>query len=172
MFQTQVQLQCEFVLLAASELDAGVKAGDLTRTFFAVQNLLNAAANTGKALWGQGGNLAAERQRLRDSLGVTEQSPLRSVVMRNHFEHFDERLDRWSAESKARNSADLMVGTRIEAFDEIDRFRMYNPDTMEVAFWGQTFDLKVIVDEVVRILPTAQAEAIKPFWDTQGRWPF
>ena len=57
--------------------------------------MLNAGANISKAFWGSGGKLAVERKPLRDSIGIDDKSPLRAVTMRNNFEHFDERIDRW-----------------------------------------------------------------------------
>src|SRR5450631_2177877 len=91
-FQSQVALQCSFLLLAAEDLNRGLKQRNISYVFYALQNLLNAGANISKALWGQGGKLAIERKPLRDSIGVDDTSPLREVTMRNNFEHFDERI--------------------------------------------------------------------------------
>lgn len=111
-FQGQLLYQCEFMLLAAKEANKTMKqrsdpdVGALettTRIFYSIQNLLNAAANISKALWGQGGRLEAKRKPLRDSIGITDSSPFREVAMRNNFEHFDERLDDWWGKSTPRN---------------------------------------------------------------------
>ena len=69
-FQHQVLTQCEFMLLAAEDVQAALQAHDTTRVFYGLQNLLNAAANVSKALWGQRGKRAAQRQELRASLGI------------------------------------------------------------------------------------------------------
>jgi hypothetical protein len=95
LFQSQVEFQCRVAISAAVDLNAGLAKLDHTKVFGAIQNLLNAAANISKACWGTKGKLSVEREPLRDSIGVTDASPLQEVNMRNNFEHFDERLDRW-----------------------------------------------------------------------------
>ena len=165
-FQKQVLLQCQFVLHAADDLNAAMKQSDIPSTFFAIQNLLNAAADISKAFWGEGGRLATERKPLRDSIGVSDSSPFRQVVMRNNFEHFDERLDRWWRKSKRHNYADLNVMSQntFRGLDDIDMFRMFDPNTTEVIFWSQRFNIREIVSEVQRILPQLTQEASKPHW--------
>ena len=87
MFQRQVNLQCQFLLLAGRDLDRGLVEGDPLLVFYSIQNLLTAAANISKALWGTQPNKAAakrrmrEREPLRASLDVTDTSPLRRVQM-------------------------------------------------------------------------------------------
>lgn len=173
-FQRQALLQCQFMLMAATQVDealnASVSAGagqTTRRVFYAVQNLLNAAANISKALWGSGGRLATDRQPMRDSIGISDSSPLREVTMRNHFEHFDERIDWWWANSVRHNYVDLSVGPSgvVSGVDDSDRFRWFDPTTGDVIFWGQSFNLKALIEEVQRILPALQSEAAKPHWD-------
>jgi hypothetical protein len=94
-FQIQVALQCEAVLLADQRLHAALDRrpwfGDPTRhraAWIAVQDMLNAAANVAKACWGaHGGKFSAEREPLRRSVQIEDSSPFRQVGMRNHFEH-------------------------------------------------------------------------------------
>jgi hypothetical protein len=97
-FQIQVLDQCQFLLLSANEVNQGLTQSDTNRVFYGIQNLLNAGANISKILWGQGGKRSEQRKRLRDSIGISDESPLREVTMRNHFEHMDERIDRWWSE--------------------------------------------------------------------------
>jgi hypothetical protein len=167
-FQRQVQLQCQFMLKAAHEANAGLDQRDTGLIFYALQNLLNAAANVSKALWGQGGKFTAERKDLRDSIGVTDASPLRSVTMRNNFEHFDERLDKWWRDSKAHHNFDLSIGppSGIAGVDHIDLFRRFDPATTDLWFWNQDFNTQEIINEVQRILPKLTEEASKPHWKT------
>ena len=167
MFQQQVLLQCQFMLLSAHELSAAMVSMDSTRTFYAIQSLLNAAANVSKAFWGSGGRQADDRYDLRDSIGIPEDSPLREVRMRNNFEHLDERLDQWWKESNRHNHVDLSIGPRsmISGIDDIDMFRAFDPRTADLAFWGQSFNIQAIMQEVQRILPKLKEEANKPHWD-------
>ena len=160
-FQRQIQAQCEYVLIAANEIDVALNQHRIEHTFYAIQNLLNAAANIAKALWGQGGRLANDRKVLRDSIGVLDASPLKVVTMRNNFEHFDERLDHWWATSARHNCVDFNIVPQnaIAGVDEIDMFRNLDPATGELTFWGQLFNIKELIDEVRRIYPKVLEEA-------------
>ena len=167
-FQNQVLLQCRFVLLADQDYNSSEEQRDVIRSWFAIQNMLNAAANISKALWGQRGRFAAERKDLRDSIGISDDSPLKHTTIRNNFEHFIERLDRWWVESRSHNFVDMTIGNvglSVAGVDDSDMFRSFDPLTGELAFWGQHFNTQEIVNEVVRILPKVAEEAAKPHWE-------
>lgn len=164
-FQSQVAAQCRFMLRAAADVNNALKEPDTNAVFYGIQNFLNAAANISKAFWGQGGKFAEQRKPLRDSVGVADTSPLRQVVMRNNFEHFDERLDRWWKESKRHNFSDLNIGLIIAGIDEIDSFRNFDPKSTDLSFWGQKFNLQELINEVRSIVPKLEAEASKPHWE-------
>jgi hypothetical protein len=87
--------------------------------FYGVQVILTCAANVSKALWGQGEQWSCERREIRESIGVTDESPFRSVTMRNHYEHFDERIEKWERQSKCHSYADLNIGPQ-SGFDFVD----------------------------------------------------
>ena len=163
-FQIQVELQCRFMVYAANDVSVGLKRRDSKFIFYALQNFLNAGANISKLLWGQGGKFERKRKALRDSICVDNNSPLRQVTMRNNFEHFDDRLDKWWKQSKRHNYFDLnlMSRTAIIGADEIDRFRAFDPSSSTLTFWSQDFNLKELMDEVQKILPRLEAEAAKP----------
>jgi hypothetical protein len=163
-FEQQVLNQCEFVLMAANEINAALKARHLKRVFFGLQNLLTAAANISKALWGQAGRFALERKDLRDSIGVADDSPLRRVTMRNHFEHFDERLDKWWRESGERHvmiDFCVMPKSAVQIMDPLTWFRVFDPVSANVYFWSEEFNIQELITEVQKILPRLQAEVSK-----------
>jgi hypothetical protein len=62
-FQRQVAFQCEAVIFAAEDLQQALSIGASSRAWVAIENLLGAAANLSKALWGQGGDLRASGNR-------------------------------------------------------------------------------------------------------------
>ena len=167
-FQQQVLLQCEFFFIAAQALDASIgKPGNVP--WFAIEGMLNATANISKALWGQGGSKGAERKPLRESIGIADNSRLAPTDMRNHFEHFDERLTKWWNQSTRRNFIDLNFGDvhrAIQGIDEHDFLRNYNPQTGDVLFMAETFNLVEIRNEIQGFLPKLKEEASKPHWDS------
>ena len=165
LFQGQILLQFKFMILAAQQINDGLKQQDINGTFYGIQNLLDAAANAAKALWGSGPNFPPERKYVRESIGVQDDSPLKLVKMRNNYEHYDERLDRWSRDSKNHNHFDLAImpsGT--VGLDVNDMFRVFDPATTSLTYWGQEFNIQALINEVQRILPKLTEEANKPLW--------
>jgi hypothetical protein len=167
LFEFQVEFQCHAVLFAAAELERALERRAVLSAWVAIQNLLTAAANLAKTLWGQSKKFDAERKPLRDRLGVDDSWLLSRVVVRNRFEHFDEYLTDWSKlPNQPRFYVDLAItdtdtpsiiredGT--PAADEKDLFRQFNPRTGEVVFWGERFDLRQVVDEATQLLETAR----------------
>ena len=95
---------------------------------------------------------------------MDDESPLRLVSMRNHFEHIDERIDRWWSLSPRRIHADKVVAPRghIVGLEEIDTFRYFEPEEGDVIFWGEQFSIYAVLTEVQRILPKLREEVAKP----------
>jgi hypothetical protein len=178
LFQEQVARQCRFLLMAADEAQAALNELQVRRTdrnamnrfWFSAEHMMSAAANISKALWGSGrkqAEIAARREPLRASLEVADNSPLRVKDLRNHLEHFDERLDQWLDESKRQWHVDGGMGT-LEGFIEpppepVEVFRFYNPTTGYLTFWGDSISIPAIVKEAETLLPKAEAEADKPY---------
>ena len=173
-FQQQVLLQCQFFQLAAYDLNASLVTKDRTRSWHAIQSMLTATACIAKALWGQSGGKAEERRALRESIGVDDDSPLRNCTMRNNFEHIDERIERWWAESANHNIIDLSFGSirqSVRGLNDIEIFRIFDPGSGDVMFWSQDFNLQRIAGEIERILPKLWQEASKPHWDPRPAGP-
>ena len=80
-------------LRAAVDINNALKQNDIESVFYSIQTMLNSAANIAKGLCGQGGKFADQRNFAKASMSrITRR---KTVTMRNNFEHFDERLDRW-----------------------------------------------------------------------------
>jgi hypothetical protein len=160
-FRVQIAIQAEMVLIAGERIALEVKglfdgnpAFSTLTLWYSIQNMLNAAANISKACWGSGGSQTKERAALRERLEITDESPFRMTTMRNNFEHFDERIDRWYAASKDKNYVDLGItdDPTWHGFEPTDVFRQFNLATGDVIFWGDVFPLTPIMDEAHRIL--------------------
>jgi hypothetical protein len=169
LLQKQTLEQCTFILIAADQLQHRISSRTYDDVFWReMQNFVASTANVSKLLWGQKAKLANQRKALRDSIMVTDSSPLKPTVMRNHFEHFDERLVRWWAESEelGRYSyTDRNIGVQdMWAKPEEKPFRGFDPSTSMLTFWGDTYNLREIVEEVNRIYPLLTAEAARSPW--------
>jgi len=113
-----------------------------------MQALLISAANVSKLLWG------GDREVLREHLKVSDDSPLASRRLRNHFEHYDERTEKWAAEDPTRTYVDSNIGP-LSAFAVGDpsRFmRNFDPETIVVSFRGESFEIQPVVEAAQAIL--------------------
>jgi hypothetical protein len=161
LFRDQIELQCEAIVAAAEELEA-VLAEDgppwnqdwNSRVWIAVESMMGATARVSKALWGQRMNRAEQRQSLRKGLRVPDGSVFADVAMRDHFEHFDERLERWWSEEGRDRHADRQVLPEAEwpITDDSNLFRQFDPETWVLFFWGDRFNMREVVVEAKRLL--------------------
>jgi len=133
-----------------------------------VQYLLTSTANISKSLWGQSGKLRVEREPLRRSLEVPDDSPLEATDLRNDLEHIDERLDRWYARSTSHNYIDANIGPAgsIVGIARANIFRHYDPATGVVTFWGRDYSIPAIVEALNTLRPIVERESMKPHTGT------
>ncbi len=123
-YLTEIHHQVEAASLAITELNGSLArsgAGTVPRAFASAQALLGAAAMLSKLLWptpggvdspgrllspgaAEGGARARARARGRELRRVLDNlkapSPLETRRVRNAFEHFDERLDKYLYDSR------------------------------------------------------------------------
>jgi hypothetical protein len=148
------------------------------RFWFSVQSLLMAAANVSKLLWPtycKGEKLIPERgEELRKSLAIGDKhSPLSDRTLRNHFEHYDARLEHWAATSEKRALYDLGMrsfgSASTPATDEVrgsgdpgDQMRAFDADSNTITFRGEVYQLQLIIDALADIRARAKSEAQKP----------
>ncbi len=144
-FLREVERQCGFGIIAATDLSRALSAGDQQRVWYAVQGFLVAAGNLSKLLWSKSEERGVT---LRRNLGVSEGSVLEPRTFRNHFEHFDERLETWASSSRRHNFADSNIGPKGEpaGLDPEDYLRNLDPETWTVTFRGDEYQLRPIVE--------------------------
>lgn len=152
-FQCEVARQCGFALLAANDLQVGLNSMNLERVWFSIQALLGSAGNVSKLLWPPKAHNKLRGHALRHSLGVTGPSPLEPRTFRNHFEHFDERLESWVGSSKRHNIADSNIGPdgMIVGLDIGDYLRNFNPNNYCLSFRGDSYNLNPIIFELQQL---------------------
>jgi hypothetical protein len=174
-FQRQVADQCRFTLAGVPLINQVLQGegANQDQLWIGCQMFVVGSGNASKALWGEGRNrekISEARQPLRESLDVDDASPLYSLELRNHFEHYDERIDRWWNNSPNHIHVDRIIGPPelISGVEDTDRFRVLDPtgpDGPRIIFWGQTFDLQPIASECERVQAIAETEAAKPHWE-------
>ncbi len=163
-FQREIERQCKFAIIAIEQTKAGLESNNLDIVWYAIQNFLVAAGNISKIFWPPNSTYQKRREELRKSLSIKDDSPIRPRNFRNHFEHFDERLENWATSSKRHNFVDSNIGpsNMIAGIDPDDFLRNFNPTNWTLTFRGDKYELKPIIDAIYDLYPRVSAEANKP----------
>ncbi len=163
-FEWEVEFQCRCIVRAYDHLQAASNKEaprDVVEIWYALQNLLVAAANVQKLAWGEAGKRAAQRTDLRTSLGIADNSALHNPDLRNDFEHFGERLDEWYATAPEKQYSTRGVFSAFNPFDDptYAGFGHYDRILGVITFDQKQHSLSVrpIVAEARRILAVIEA---------------
>lgn len=124
-----------------------------------LQTFAVSAGNVAKALWGSGrekDRIADRREPLRVALQVATGSALEPVEYRNHVEHMDERIERWWAENPGGQFIDQRfwhpsMATRMDLC-----FRVFDPSSGTVYFWGVAYPILPVVEELAHVRDVAR----------------
>jgi hypothetical protein len=165
-FQGEVERQTRFALLSFADLEAALKMDDMDRIWHAIQGFLVAAGNVSKLLWPSQPSVPDRGEKLRQSLAVADESILAPRTFRNHFEHFDERLEKWAASSQRKNFVDSNVGPTgmISGLEPSDCLRNLDTTKCTVTFRGDTYHLTPLAAALRELHAVAAPEAAKPHW--------
>lgn len=152
-FISEIVMQSKIAKLAAKRLPATHDHFDHIEVWCSIQSILMAAANVSKILWPQDKKYAARGALLRSQLNVAENNLLSDRKFRNHFEHYDERIEKWFK----KNPSMVYMDLTIDPFKPIwgpnlaNKHRAYNPLTKTLAFRGESFDLAAVLNELEEI---------------------
>ncbi len=104
----EIVTQSKFAEKAAEQLS---NSSDPVEVWGSIQSILVAVANVSKILWPVKKYMARGKQ-LRELLGIDDDNLLSDRTFRNHFEHYDERIEEWF---DSNNSA-VYMDSRIDPF--------------------------------------------------------
>jgi len=190
-FQREIERQCEFAIIATDEIESGLSNNNSDTVWYAIQNFLVAVGNISKIFWpsyqqyqkrGKGfmekgevakakkliekaEDLAQRGEELRKSLGMEDNSPIQPRNFRNHFEHFDERLESWARSSKRHNFVDSNIGppNMIVGIDIEDYLRNFDNTTWTLTFRGDKYSIKPIMDAIHGLYQRVSVETDRPW---------
>lgn len=146
----EIVIQSKFAEMAASQL---ANASDRIEVWSSIQSILVAAANVSKILWPVQNPNKTRGEHLRKLLSVDESNLLCDRTFRNHFEHYDERIEDWFNN----NNSVVYMDLRINPFEprpwSLPQFfhRSYNPVTKILSFRGESIDLGRVINSLVEI---------------------
>ena len=157
-FTGEVSRQASFGILAFEDLMGAISARDATRIWYSVQSLLVAAGNVSKLLW-PGERSVGRGKQLRDAIGVTETSSLKTRTFRNIFEHYDEKLEDWMTSSKRHNIVDSSVigPGAIQGVDPGDFLRNIDPNDWTLTFRGSRLEIRPLIEALREVRDKADA---------------
>jgi hypothetical protein len=151
-FIGEIVLQSKIAQLAAKRLPGPNDHFDHIEVWCSIQSILMAAGNLSKILWPRK-KFAARGEYLRKLLNVDKSNLLSDRKFRNHFEHYDERIEDWFAENRSAVYIDLAFVPIKPIFGKfpVTRHRAYNPLTKTLMFRGESFDLAAVLNELEEI---------------------
>jgi len=133
------------------------------RFWYSLQSFLIASANISKIFWPVNKSPYKERgEFLRNLLNIDDTSPFKLRDPRNHFEHFDERLDQWYLDSPHHNIIDTSIGTENSISGNIDFMRFFNNQEFVFRFGGDEYEIKPIHNALQELLLKGNSELSKP----------
>ena len=142
LFLGEIEYQSQFAAKAAERL-VTCDQRDPIEIWSAVQSILIASANVSKILWPSREQFAPRGAMLRALLDIDDSNALSDRTLRNHFEHYDERIDDWISSTHSSVYVDQIIGPPpgfLRQFPQ-NAQRGYDPSTQTVTFRGESLNL-------------------------------
>ena len=151
-FIGEIVLQSKIAELAAKRLSAIKDNFDQIEVWSSIQSILVAAGNVSKILW-PSTEYTERGERLRELLKVDDSNILSDRSLRNHFEHYDDRIEKWFKGKSSAVYSDLAIDPlkSMRRNFPTNHHRAYDPLTQTLTFRGESFDLAVVIKELKEI---------------------
>ncbi|RKD92634.1 hypothetical protein [Mangrovibacterium diazotrophicum] len=156
-FISEIVLQTKIAQRAAERLQVTQREFDRIEVWCSIQSILVAAGNVSKILW-PGKEYVLRGERLRQILKVENGNPLSNRKFRNHFEHYDERIEEWFEKHSSAVYSDLAMNPTLWGNMASHAHRGYNSCNNTLVFRGETLDLNVILKALEEL-----RDSCKPF---------
>ncbi len=150
----EIVLQSQIAIRAFERLNTAENQFDEIEIWGSIQSILVASANVSKILWPT--KKYRERGKLlKDYLQIDENHPLASRVFRNHFEHFDERVEERFNISPTGVYIDRQMNPLLNNFfDNREPLcqRGYNTFNQTLIFDGEILDVKALIKALKNLI--------------------
>ncbi len=150
-FISEIVLQSKIAHRAADRLQATHDNFDKVEVWCSIQSILVAAANVSKILWPRQ-KYKSRGERLRQMLNVNEDNLLSDRKFRNHFEHYDERIEDWFNNQSSAVYTDLAMNPSLRGPMATNDHRGYNSFNNTLIFRGESLDLNEVLNALEEIL--------------------
>ena len=143
-YTREAHTQIEFAECSWAAFEVAEKGDAVLEIFLHLQHFLSHAAMVDKILDSKEGSKRSQILKSHVDLTGVDLKPFRRL--RNHLEHFDERLDKWVAEYDGHPFFDMNLVTGTKGFPEKAFLRALDSHTYK--FHGESYDL----DELYKTL--------------------
>ncbi|MRX68744.1 hypothetical protein SAMN06265349_103286 [Flavobacterium resistens] len=118
-----------------------------------LQNIILNAGGISRFFWPSGNDVYHKNRgnKLREVYLVNDSSVLKNRDMRNHIEHFDEKLDDFLRKNTTYQVMQKYVGPRIYVDDDRTFFRAYFYDKDIFKMFNVEYEMGPIINEIKRI---------------------
>jgi len=151
----EIVLQSKIAQRAAERLRATHDNFDHVETWCSIQSILVAAGNVSKILW-PNEKYKIRGERLRQLLKVEKDNPLSNRKFRNHFEHYDERIEEYFKDNSQGVYIDLAMNPSLRSgiFNDppLNTHRGYNSFNNSLVFRNETLYLDEVLTALDNIL--------------------
>jgi len=148
---SEIVLQSKIAQRAADRLQDTHTNFDKVEVWCSIQSILVAAGNVSKILWPRQ-KYKSRGERLRQILNVNEDNLLSDRKFRNHFEHYDERIEEWFNTQSSAVYGDLAMNPSLRVSMATNDNRGYNLFNNTLIFRGESLDLNEILNALEEIL--------------------
>lgn len=149
-FISEIVLQSKIARRAAEHLQATDNNLDNVEVWSSIQSILVAAGNVSKILWPNKAH-GKRGERLRQILKVEKSNLLSNRKFRNHFEHYDERIEDWFNNHSSAVYSDLAMNPSLRGTMFDNNHRGYNSFNNTLIFRGESLDLSEVLKALEEI---------------------
>jgi hypothetical protein len=142
--------QAEYALMAYGEYEKSMDAADTKLVFYHLHHFVLHVTNIDKLLFPKENKFRLEILKNIQEKAKIEISSIRKL--RNHLEHFDERLDSYVKNYKGQVFFDCNIVTGSKGFPKKDFLRAVDGEIYK--FYGENFDLTEIYSHLPPLIKT------------------
>ena len=152
-FMGDIVLQSKIAQRAAERLQASNDKFDNIEVWCSIQSILIAAGNVSKILWPPRKKYKSRGEKLRKLLNIDESNILADRDLRNHFEHYDERIEVWFKNTPSAVYRDLVMNPSQSnfGFKSTNNHRAYNSANNTLIFRGESLELGAVLTALEEI---------------------
>lgn len=160
----EIVLQCKIAQRAIKRLYTTHEKFDNIETWCSIQTILVTTGNISKILWPTKKEYKLRGERLRQLLKVEKDSPLSSRKFRNHFEHYDERVEEYFGNASGGVYVDLSMNPHLNSgiFGNPPTYthRGYNTFNNTVVFRNEILDFNELFEALENVYNNCKPYAL------------